>query len=185
MLLVVLFSFLFSALIFQSQWHRVFPKKEIPEEILDRLIALGSRSLKTQDVPVGAVLVYDGKIIGEGFNGVEKNKALSAHAELKAIDEAYAKYGSRFFELDRELLVLYSSFEPCEMCKGAMVHYNIRKVYFEERKPVLNRVRGTAKSLLYEFRIRKMNHTGLQKELFEKHPSYRQHHGLDDLPDES
>jgi tRNA(adenine34) deaminase len=84
------------------------------------------RDQPKSEVPVAAVVVNDGEIIGQGVNAVETNGIVTAHAELIAIAEASAHVGGwRLFDCD-----IYSTLEPCPMCLGAISHAGFRHVYF-------------------------------------------------------
>ena len=77
-------------------------------------------------MPVGAVVVRDGKIIGRAYNQVELLKDATAHAEMLAITQAEAAVGDwRLNDCD-----LYVTKEPCAMCAGALVHVRMRRVIF-------------------------------------------------------
>lgn len=79
-----------------------------------------------KEVPVGAVIVYQDKIIARGYNLREKNQSVLAHAELQAIKKAEKKIGSwRLEDCD-----LYVTLEPCPMCAGAIIQSRINHVYF-------------------------------------------------------
>lgn len=78
------------------------------------------------EVPVGAVIVRDGKIISRGCNKRETGKNALRHAEIDAIDKACRKLGGwRLFDCD-----LYVTLEPCPMCAGAIINARIRRVVF-------------------------------------------------------
>jgi tRNA(adenine34) deaminase len=89
------------------------------------------------EVPVGAVVVYNGEIIGRGFNQPISNQDPTAHAEIVAMREAAQTLGNyRLVNCD-----LYVSLEPCLMCVGALIHARIRKVIFgalEEKSGALS-----------------------------------------------
>src|SRR5262245_18265958 len=81
---------------------------------------------KADEVPVGAIVVRAGKIIGRAYNQVELLKDATAHAEMLAITQAEAAVGDwRLTDCD-----LYVTKEPCAMCAGALVHTRIRRVIF-------------------------------------------------------
>ncbi len=81
------------------------------------------------EVPVGAVVVCDGKIVGRGHNARESEKNVLRHAELCAIDEACRTLGGwRLHRCD-----IYVTMEPCLMCAGAILHARIRRVIFGAR----------------------------------------------------
>ncbi len=84
------------------------------------------KGLAQGEVPVGAVVVCDGKIVGSGYNRRTQTQMASSHAEMYAIDRACKKLKSwRLPECD-----LYVTLEPCPMCLGAALNARIRKVYF-------------------------------------------------------
>ena len=84
------------------------------------------RALKEGEVPIGAVVVLDGKVISRGHNRRTKRQIATAHAEIEAIEKACKKLGSwRIPECE-----LYVTLEPCPMCMGAVLNSRIKKVYF-------------------------------------------------------
>lgn len=83
-------------------------------------------ALKEGEVPIGAVVVCDGKVIARGHNRRTKKQIATAHAEVEAIEKACKKLKSwRIPECE-----LYVTLEPCPMCMGAMLNARIKKVYF-------------------------------------------------------
>ena len=77
-------------------------------------------------MPIGAVVVLDGKIISRGHNRRTKKQLATAHAEVEAIEKACKKLNSwRIPECE-----IYVTLEPCPMCMGAMLNARIKKVYF-------------------------------------------------------
>jgi tRNA(adenine34) deaminase len=84
------------------------------------------KAAKAEEVPVGAVIVRNGEIIGRAWNQVEMLKDATAHAEMLAITQAEAAVGDwRLNECD-----LYVTKEPCPMCAGAIVLSRLRRVVF-------------------------------------------------------
>ena len=78
------------------------------------------------EVPIGAVVVLDGKVISRGHNRRTKKQIATAHAEIEAIEKACKKLKSwRIPECE-----IYVTLEPCPMCMGAMLNARIKKVYF-------------------------------------------------------
>ena len=84
------------------------------------------KGLAEGEVPVGAVVVLEGKVIASGYNRRAKTQLASSHAEMYAIDRACKKLGS--WRLDG--CDLYVTLEPCPMCMGAALNARIRKIYF-------------------------------------------------------
>ncbi len=88
-----------------------------------------NEAIKARDkdeVPIGAVIVYGGKIIARAHNLMEKTQLATAHAEVLAINKACKKLKSWRLD-DAEI---YVTIEPCAMCAGAIVNARIKKVYF-------------------------------------------------------
>ena len=89
-------------------------------------LRLAAKAFAKEEVPVGAVVVQNGKIIGRAHNQVELLKDATAHAEMLAITQAEAAVGDwRLNDCD-----LYVTKEPCIMCAGALVHVRMRRVIF-------------------------------------------------------
>ena len=89
-------------------------------------LALAKEAFDDGEVPVGAVVVRKGEIVGEGRNRREKGKNALYHAEIEAIDNACKRLGGwRLWECE-----LYVTLEPCPMCAGAIVNARIPQVYF-------------------------------------------------------
>lgn len=84
------------------------------------------KAFELGEVPVGAVIVCDGKIIARAYNLRETSNQAIAHAETLAIQEACSKRGSwRLDDCD-----LYVTLEPCPMCAGAIINARIKSVYY-------------------------------------------------------
>ena len=89
-------------------------------------LSLAEKSAEEMEVPVGAIVVCDGKIVGEGRNRRENRKNSLHHAEIEAINSACENLnGWRLWKCD-----LYVTLEPCPMCAGAIINSRIKNVYF-------------------------------------------------------
>ncbi|MBE6768263.1 MAG: nucleoside deaminase [Ruminococcaceae bacterium] len=98
----------------------------IREEYMREALALANEAAAEGEVPVGAVVVRDGVIVGRGRNRREVGKNALAHAELEAIDHACRTLGGwRLFGCE-----LYVTLEPCPMCAGAIINARIDRVYY-------------------------------------------------------
>src|SRR5436190_19370113 len=85
-----------------------------------------AKAFEAEEVPVGAVVVRAGRIIGRAFNQVEMLKDATAHAEMLALTQAEQAVGDwRLTDC-----TLYVTKEPCPMCAGALVHVRMRRVVF-------------------------------------------------------
>lgn len=93
---------------------------------MTRAIELAHIAASKGEVPVGAVIVKDGRIIGEGYNMREQKHNALSHAETEAINAACKKLG----DWRLEGCTIYVTLEPCPMCAGAIVNARIREVVF-------------------------------------------------------
>ena len=94
-------------------------------------LELGREARRRGEVPVGAVVVLDGVIIGEGFNQPIGTNDPTAHAEIVALRDAAKRVGN--YRLKRASL--YVTIEPCQMCVGAMIHARIERLIYGAREP--------------------------------------------------
>lgn len=99
---------------------------DIDKHFMAEALRLAGKAFHADEVPVGAVVVREGKIIGRAYNQVELLTDATAHAEMLAITQAEAAVGDwRLNDCD-----LYVTKEPCPMCAGASLHVRIRRVIF-------------------------------------------------------
>ena len=140
----------------------------------DILVKEAAVALKSEDVPVGALLLYNDTILSTGYNTVLRDSNAGGHAEINAISNAVRQIGfSSFSKLDRKKLILVSTFEPCMMCRGAIIEYNIRHVYFLKGKGLFHWLKNDAKQLRYEWNTSQAEGKELQDSLFLLHPKYK------------
>ena len=97
-------------------------KKKYIEKIYD----LALKSYEIDEIPVGAIIVQNGKIIAEGINNREKNNSVIGHAEINAIESACKVVGD--WRLDD--CEMYVTLLPCMMCSGAILESRIKNVYY-------------------------------------------------------
>ena len=101
------------------------------EKWMRRALALADRAANEGEVPVGAVVVRDDQLLGEGWNQVISASDPTAHAEIVALRDAAAAVGN--YRLPGA--TLYVTLEPCTMCAGAMVHARIAQLVFAASEP--------------------------------------------------
>jgi tRNA(adenine34) deaminase len=98
----------------------------IDELLMEESLRAGRRALEAGEVPVGAVVVSEGRIVARGWNRNIGDRDPTAHAEIVAMREAAASLGNhRLSGCD-----LFVTIEPCAMCAGAMVHARIRRLIY-------------------------------------------------------
>ena len=96
-----------------------------------KAMILAQLAFENNEVPVGAIIVNNGEIIGTGFNQVIAKKSISSHAEINAINEA-----SNFIKNYRlKGCDIYVTLEPCHMCAKAIVDARIKSLYFGAHEP--------------------------------------------------
>ncbi|MBQ61287.1 MAG: tRNA adenosine(34) deaminase TadA [Gammaproteobacteria bacterium] len=98
---------------------------------MQQAITLAQQAAKEGEVPVGAVLVKDGEIVGRGLNRMISDSDPTAHAEIVALRDAASSLGN--YRLPGT--ELYVTIEPCMMCAGALVHARVSSLYFGAREP--------------------------------------------------
>ena len=96
-----------------------------------RALSLAELAAANGEVPVGAVVVRDGQLIGEGFNQPVSRHDPTAHAEIMALRAAALHVGN--YRLPHS--TLYVTLEPCTMCIGAMIHARVERLVFAAREP--------------------------------------------------
>ena len=157
----------------RSQFHLLYHDVLLGNEQKKILIENAATSLQTLDVPVGALLLYNDSILATGYNTVYRDSNVSGHAEINAINNAVRKIGFKnFSKLNREKLILVSTFEPCMMCRGALIENNIRQIYFLKGKGFYHWLKNDAKQFRYEWNKRKAEGEESQDSLFMLHPDY-------------
>lgn len=108
------------------------------------------KAFKKNEVPVGAVVVYNGKIIARAHNNRDKKQLIHGHAEFLAMEKASKKLKSwRLEDCD-----IYITMEPCPMCAGAMIQARVRKCYYS----TYDLKSGVANSIINMFDL-PFNHT--------------------------
>ena len=101
------------------------------EKYMKAALRLARKAAEEGEVPVGAVVVCDGQIVGRGRNRREVKKNALHHAEIEAIGKACKKLGGwRLHKCD-----LYVTLEPCPMCAGAIINARIKTVYYGAPDP--------------------------------------------------
>ena len=126
------------------------PAAETIATFMQEAIQLAEQAKQAGEVPVGAVVVRDGLIIGRGFNRPITDHDPSAHAEMLALRAAAAALGN--YRLDG--CDLYVTLEPCPMCAGAILHARVARVIFGASDPKT----GAAGSVLDLFAQPRLNH---------------------------
>ena len=113
-------------------------------------LRLAVRASERGEVPVGALVVKNGKVVGRGYNAPISSKDASAHAEIQALREASTALGN--YRL--EGCSLYVTLEPCAMCAGAIMHARIARLIFGAADPKT----GACGSVVDLFAEKKLNH---------------------------
>lgn len=123
---------------------------ELDHQFMQQAIEQAQLAALAGEVPVGAVLVRDGKVVSKGFNQPITHHDPSAHAEMLALrlaakaEENYRLPGS----------TLYVTLEPCTMCAGAMLHARVDRIVYGASDPKT----GAAGSVLDVFSLKQINH---------------------------
>ena len=113
-------------------WNRRIGRRKVKkltreEKFMKAAIKIAKKGLQEGEVPIGAVVVYEDKVVAKGYNRRAKLQLASAHAEMMAIDKACKKFHSWRLPEGCEL---YVTLEPCPMCMGASLNARVDKLYF-------------------------------------------------------
>ena len=122
----------------------------IDEKFMKKAIHQARRAAALGEIPIGCVIVCEGKVIARGFNQRLHKHSTLAHAELEAIDRASRKLG----DWRLEGCTMYVTLEPCQMCSGALVQSRIDRVVIGTMNPKA----GCAGSLLNILQMPQFNH---------------------------
>lgn len=120
------------------------------ERYMKEAIKQARKAYALTEVPIGCVIVHDGKVIGRGYNRRNTDKNTLAHAEITAINKASKAIG----DWRLEECTLYVTLEPCQMCAGAIVQARIPKVVMASMNPKA----GCAGSVLNILEMPQFNH---------------------------
>jgi tRNA(adenine34) deaminase len=120
------------------------PATPISDELwMEEALRCAQRALEAEEVPVGAVVIYEGRVVGRGWNRNIADSDPTAHAEIVALREAGATVGNHRLS-GREL---FATIEPCAMCAGAMVHARIKRLVYGADDPKAGAVRSVMQVL--------------------------------------
>ncbi|MEO0661112.1 MAG: nucleoside deaminase [Planctomycetota bacterium] len=134
-----------------------------PEDVagMTLALALAEEAARADEVPIGAVVVRDGALLGAARNACRGRTSAVAHAEMLALDEAFRRTG----DMRLPGAVVYTTVEPCFMCAGALSHARVDRVVWAARDPKF----GGAASLGAVLTDTRLNHVAEVREgLFEK-----------------
>lgn len=120
------------------------------EKFMKEAIRQAKKAEAIGDVPIGCVIVRDGRIIARGYNKRNRNKTVLAHAELLAMSKACRKAG----DWRLEDCTMYITLEPCQMCAGAIVQARIPRVVIGSMNPKA----GCGGSILNLLQMKEFNH---------------------------
>ena len=120
------------------------------EKYMRQAIKLAKKASDQGDVPIGCVIVYEGKVIGRGYNRRNKDRSSLAHAEIMAIKKASKVLSDWRLEKCR----MYVTLEPCQMCAGAIVQARIPEIVIG----CMNPKAGSAGSIINLLDIKEFNH---------------------------
>jgi tRNA(adenine34) deaminase len=108
------------------------------EMFMEEALRSAQRALEAGEVPVGAVVVCDGKIVGRGGNRNRTDSDPTAHAEIVALRDAGCTIGNHRLERCE----LFATIEPCAMCAGALVHARLKRLVYGADDPKAGAIRS-------------------------------------------
>lgn len=127
--------------------------KSVEEKYMKEALKQAKKAYALGEVPIGCVIVHEGKIIGRGYNRRNTDKNTLAHAEITAINKASKVIG----DWRLEECTLYVTLEPCQMCAGAIIQARIPEVFIG----CMNPKAGCAGSILNVLEMPEFNHQAI------------------------
>jgi tRNA(Arg) A34 adenosine deaminase TadA len=169
-ILALLFGFQITTYKSASLFHE---KMTLDDALIQELRSGATTALQSNDAPIASLLLYGNNIIGRGYNTVLRDTNPGGHAEINAISNALRKYSRKDFSLlNRDSLLLISTYEPCLMCRGAILEYNIKHVQFLKGKSLTHWLKEDYRLYRYQWKRIQVEPETLQDSLLHLHPGY-------------
>ena len=134
----------------EARQQALILKQKTDEKFMKQALLQAKKAKELGEVPIGCVIVQDGKVIGRGYNRRNTDKSTLSHAEITAIRKASKKLN----DWRLEECTLYVTLEPCQMCAGAIVQSRVKEVVIGAMNPKA----GCAGSILNLFTMKQFNH---------------------------
>lgn len=134
----------------ETRQQALILKQKTDEKFMKQALLQAKKAKELGEVPIGCVIVQDGKVIGRGYNRRNTDKSTLSHAEITAIRKASKKLN----DWRLEECTLYVTLEPCQMCAGAIVQARVKEVVIGAMNPKA----GCAGSILNLFTMKQFNH---------------------------
>ena len=134
----------------EARQQALILKQQTDEKFMKQALLQAKKAKEIGEVPIGCVIVQDGKVIGRGYNRRNTDKSTLSHAEITAIRKASKKLN----DWRLEECTLYVTLEPCQMCAGAIVQARVKEVVIGAMNPKA----GCAGSILNLFTMKQFNH---------------------------
>ena len=134
----------------EARQQALILKQKTDEKFMKQALLQAKKAKEIGEVPIGCVIVQDGKVIGRGYNRRNTDKSTLSHAEITAIRKASKKLN----DWRLEECTLYVTLEPCQMCAGAIVQARVKEVVIGAMNPKA----GCAGSILNLFTMKQFNH---------------------------
>lgn len=134
----------------EARQQALILKQKTDEKFMKQALLQAKKAKEIGEVPIGCVIVQDGKVIGRGYNRRNTDKSTLSHAEITAIRKASKKLN----DWRLEDCTLYVTLEPCQMCAGAIVQARVKEVVIGAMNPKA----GCAGSILNLFTMKQFNH---------------------------
>lgn len=134
----------------EARQQALILKQKTDEKFMKQALLQAKKAKELGEVPIGCVIVQDGKVIGRGYNRRNTDRSTLSHAEITAIRKASKKLN----DWRLEECTLYVTLEPCQMCAGAIVQARVKEVVIGAMNPKA----GCAGSILNLFTMKQFNH---------------------------
>lgn len=171
--IIVIFLSIFSLIIIflalqnSSYSYKFHRNIDIPLNYKDTLLNMANTAIDSGDYPVSCLILYKNEIIAKGFNTVYNDIDPCGHAEINALKKVFKEYGTKGFDaLNKDSLVIISTYEPCLMCKGTFAHYRIENVWFLSSKTLGTKKDYKKRQINLNRNLRKVKKMDIQDSLY-------------------
>jgi tRNA(Arg) A34 adenosine deaminase TadA len=166
--LLIIFALLLILFLIRSEYYQVFSNTELVELSKRELRNTAIQAIGKGDDPVSAIVLYNYSLIGRGHNTLFADTNAAGHSVINALNDAIKSKGwEQFNSLDKNLIIVMSTTEPCQMCKAALLEYGIKRIEFMNKKSINYWFNSYIDNFILELKKRQLEPHNLQDSLLQ------------------